>query len=286
MRVRSSKDRKASPLRVITTWKPSVVRRAATFFAIASARSFSRTPCAPTAPVSLPPCPASTTTRRTLSPSWLAIEVPEPSAVERISRALAARAGASSGSVSAATALFTARTIGVERDGGFAGASGSGGPSSVSSSSLSSVARALARAFASSTICSTALAASASTSGSPPSPASAGLCGAAGAAFSRGPRAAPSRARPGAVRLDLYGPIERPQHCFPAVPIPPASWITSELLERRLARLQPAHLRYARRHRESGTREERENADQEERAHVRTLAQPIDPSIFAPTPPY
>src|SRR5207253_351529 len=83
-----------------------------------------------------------TTTRRTLSPSWLAIEVPEPSAVERISRALAARAGASSGSVSAATALFTARTIGVERDGGFAGASGSGGPSSVASSALASVARA------------------------------------------------------------------------------------------------------------------------------------------------
>ena len=135
------------------------------------------------APVSFPPWPASTTTRLVLRPSCAASDVPEPSAAERISRALVARAGASSGSVSAATALFTARTMGVLRIGGFAGASGSGS-SSLSSSSDASPARALARALASSTISSTALAASDSSCPSPSfssSPASASACaGAAG----------------------------------------------------------------------------------------------------------
>src|SRR6267143_1119228 len=179
MRVRSSRETKASPLRVITTSNPSDFRRAPTLRAMASVRSFSRTPRGPMAPVSLPPWPASTTTRLVLRPSCAASEVPEPSAAERSSRALVARAGASSGSVRAATALFTARTMGVLRIGGFAGASGSGS-SSLSSSSDTSPARALARALASSTICSTALAASDSTSGSLPSlsssPPSASIC--------------------------------------------------------------------------------------------------------------
>ena len=111
--------------------KPSALRRTATFLAMESAISFSRTPCGPMAPASLPPWPASTTTRRTLSPSWAASELCEARAVARSSRALVAVAGSSSDSVNAATASLTARTMGVLREGGASGASGSGSSSSL-----------------------------------------------------------------------------------------------------------------------------------------------------------
>ena len=92
--------------------------------------------------------------------------------------------------------------------------------------------------------------------------------------------------RPRAMRRQLHRAIECPQHHFPAVPIPPAAWVTPKLLKRRPARLQPARLRCFCRNRAGGTREKGENGDREEPPHARKLARRIDPSIFAPTPPY
>ncbi len=64
MAVRSSSATNVSSRRVSTTSKPLAWSRFASRFAMARVTSFSRTRVGPMAPVSCPPCPASTMTRR------------------------------------------------------------------------------------------------------------------------------------------------------------------------------------------------------------------------------